>query len=280
MINGTAMNNLPPARWLPKNALTTKNQPEPSIMRVHRTGRFGWGWLNPLKWCGDETGWMGHIEVSFPNIFHGGKIFIIWGLNASCLIVVWYFQQYQVKVTRFISFGWAFLFSQITGVGEQELLNQLLSWVTKFVSLRRRRDTHSRRCWIPSVFRPKEFREDIVDHFTRITELYQPSNTCDICTDLPWQVVMVRTASHPGNPQVTQTRAYWGLWRRGCVHEFCHLASSARGSVSSMAHQLQGSLVKPWWKLRWRRFMRETYRWTVKWFQNTTVACRLFKPSP
>jgi hypothetical protein len=25
--------------------------------------------------------------------------------------------------------------------------------------------------------RPKEFREDIVDHFTRITELYQPSNT-------------------------------------------------------------------------------------------------------
>ena len=104
-----------------------------------------------------------------------------------------------------------------------------------------------------------------------LTWHYQPSNTCDTSTDLPWQVVMVRTTSHPGNPQFTQTRAYWGLWRRGCVHEFCHLASSARGSVSSMAHQLQGSLVKPWWKLRWRRFMRETYRWTVKWFQNTTV---------
>ena len=111
--------------------------------------------VEPLKWCGDETGWMGHIEVSFPNIFHGGKNFMTWGLNASCLIVVWYFQQYQVTVTRFISFGWPFLFSQITGVGEQELLNQLLSWVTKFVSLRRRRDTHSRRCWIPSVLKAR-----------------------------------------------------------------------------------------------------------------------------
>ena len=74
MIDGTDMNNLPPARWLPKNALTTKKQPEPSIARVHRTGRFGWGWLNPWSDVGMKLDGWGILKWVFPTFFMVAKI--------------------------------------------------------------------------------------------------------------------------------------------------------------------------------------------------------------
>lgn len=98
MINGTAMNNLPPARWLPKNALTTKNhlfknQPERSItnravwLRLVEPPEVMWGWnwmdgaywsefsqhffmVVKFSWSGD---WMLHVWSSF-GIFSSTRL--------------------------------------------------------------------------------------------------------------------------------------------------------------------------------------------------------------